>query len=144
MEAESMARIAKSAPQQAMNIALTRIRAVDIPSLGAVVLGAGAVDTLLVNTLLASALREGHGLLTPQEREQLLKHAKAVRKPFEAEVQIAYNTAMLVLADVDSLDAIVDHQAIKYPNAGPVLAAAAAAAAPQYGHYVGFFREKSG
>ncbi len=136
LEAESMARIAKTTPKLALSNALARINAVAPESLGAVVLGAGSVDAKLVEVLLASALREGYGPLTTPQKAQLLNHAKAVGKKNEVNIQLAFDTANLVLANTDELLDIVDHQMVKYSKSQPTIATAAAAAAPGYAHFV--------
>ena len=135
LEAESMARIAKTTPKLALSNALARINAVAPESLGAVVLGAGSVDAKLVEVLLASALREG-GSLTTAQKAQLLNHAKAVGKKNEVNIQLAFDTANLVLANTDELLDIVDHQMVKYSKSQPTIATAAAAAAPGYANFV--------
>ena len=136
LAAERVARLAKSNGKTALNVALAEIRTVDITSLGGVIVGAGSTNNKLVNVVLTSALRQGYGTLTTNDEARLLRLAKAVNKKGELDVQLAFDTAKLVLADTDELYDIVHNQSVKYQKSVATVAGAAAAAAPGFAHFV--------
>ena len=89
-----------------------------------------------MNVLLASALRKGNGVFDTSQKAQLLAHAKSLNKALESETQLTFDVATKVLETPDELFDIVDHESIKNPKLVNIVAGAAAAAAPQYAHYV--------
>ncbi len=136
LEADNTAKIAKGTLSAALANAQIRMRAVTPNEYAAVLIGAGAVDKKTVNVLLASALSKGNGVFTSGQKAQLLAHAKSLNKTAENETQLAYDVATEVLANPDELFDIADHESLKNPKLVGVVAAAAAAAAPNYAHYV--------
>lgn len=135
LTAERVARVSKSS-KNTLGTTLEAIRNASDSSLAAAVLGGGAVDPKLASIFMASALREGNATITSGQRLAILNSAKAANKKGEADVQLAYDTASLVLANTDELFDIVSSQTIKFPKSGATIAAAATAAAPGFGHYV--------
>lgn len=135
LTAERVARLSKTS-KDTLGTTLEAIRNASDSSLAAAVLGGAAVDSELASIFMASALREGNGTMTSGQRLAVLNSAKAASKDGEADVQLAYDTASLVLANTDELFDIVSSQTIKFPKSGETIAAAATAAAPGYGHYV--------
>ena len=133
--AERVARLSKTT-KNTLGTTLAEIRNASDSSLAAAVLGGAAVDSELASIFMASALREGNGTMTSGQRLAVLNSAKAANKKGEADVQLAYDTASLVLANTDELFDIVSSQTIKFPKSGATIAAAATAAAPGYGHFV--------
>jgi hypothetical protein len=135
LKAEQVARLAKTNKAGALNLAQTEMRTGPATNLGAVLLGAGIVDKTLVNVLLAGALRNGTSL-SSGDKSLLLAHAKSVNLAAEGDVQLAYDVASQVLADKDELFDIVDHRTLMAPKSAATIATAAAAAAPEYAHFV--------
>ncbi len=138
IKADAVAKAAKTNTKAALNLAQFEMRTGPVTNLNAVLLGVGAVDKKLVNVLLANALRLGDGTLTSGDKALLLNNAKSLNKAAEADVQLAYNVATLVLADPDNSDLfdIVSQETLINPKGVATVATAAAAAAPKYAHYV--------
>ncbi len=136
LAAGSMARYAKTSPLLALAEAQKRLRDQSASNAAAIMLGAGSVNKLHVNVLLASALRKGNGVFDTSQKAQLLAHAKSLNKALESETQLTFDVATKVLETPDELFDIVDHESIKTPKLVNIVAGAAAAAAPQYAHYV--------
>lgn len=136
LKAEEIARLAKTNTKAALTLAQNELNVAPSSNLGAIVLGAGSVDKKLVNVLVAGALRAGGAGLTSGDKALLLAQAKSVNKTAEADVQLAYDVANLVLGDPDELFDITANMALKNPKSVATVATAAAAAAPGYAHNV--------
>ena len=136
LKAEEIARLAKTNTKAALTLAQNELKVAPSSNLGAIVLGAGSVDKKLVNVLIAGALRAGGAGLTSGDKALLLAQAKSVNKTGEADVQLAFDVASLVLNDPDELFDITANMALKNPKSVATVAAAASAAAPGYIHNV--------
>ncbi len=99
----------------------------------AVIFGAGAVNTELAVPLMAAAMRLKTGGDTDAA---LYNYALSLNKKNETAMKAAFETAQDAIAHPDNLFDLVDHKALTNPKSSVEIATAAAAARPEYAHYV--------